>query len=175
MTEQPAPFDTLPLVAHESVTFQRTNGTFHRSFDEAFAASSTALYHFRKPLFRQARWVRLGYNEIKSVELAEMRPPVLLIVGLLAVSLAVVAAVIANKPSNPLAWFVAALPLYFPYLAYKSARSRLKLTIHLSGGRYRISAPLDGYKDETLQDNAILREIHALISKANGNRDTNDA
>lgn len=170
MSELTAPFDKLPLTVGEVITFTKTNGTFHRSFDEAFAASSSALYHYQKPLFRKARWVRLAYTEIKSAELDELKPPVLLLLGLMAFSLVVIGAAIARNPANPLAWLVGALSLYFPYLAYKSARNRLGLTIRLSRGCYRISTPLDGYKDETLADNSILRRIYALMPNVDRQR-----
>tara|TARA_R110000822_G_scaffold6158_4_gene25832 strand:- start:4310 stop:4816 length:507 start_codon:yes stop_codon:yes gene_type:complete len=160
------PFDKLPLAAGEVATFCKSNGTFHRSFDEAFACSNIALYHFRKPLFRRAKWERFDYSKIQSVELVEMKPPVLLTLGLLAIALAAIGATAASSPSNPMAWLLGALPLYFPYLAYRSGRDRLCLVIKLDASSYRISAPLDGYKDETLLDNSILRELHERILKA---------
>jgi hypothetical protein len=151
----------------EVVSFTRSNGTFHRSFDEAFAVSDRALYHYRRPILRRARWTRLPIADFRSTELREAGPALGATLACSTLTIAVLWATVAHERSSPMAWVVVLLTSYIPYLAYKSGQDRLKLTIKFRSGTYSITAPLDGYKDETAHDNALLQELYRIVSGFN--------
>jgi hypothetical protein len=113
--------------------------------------------------------------EFRSTELKEAGPALAPTLACAALTSVVLWATLEYERSSPMAWVVALLTGYFPYLAYKSGRGRLKIMIKLQSGTYEIAAPLDGYKDETKHDNALLHELYRALTSSNTGRLANEA
>lgn len=153
-----ASFDSLPIEQGESILFTGLNGTFHRSFGPAFAATDRAAYCSVARLVRVATWRRFPYSGIKCVQIESVprwQVAAQFVLGCL-ISFGASFLLATGVDSVSLRILLLCAAGYISYLVLKSVRGRSRLIFLLNNGSAKFSSPADGYEEEKALDRQLL-------------------